>query len=183
MRRNIRKVRSIRSPLASNHPHSHDWFRYMAVNSSWSDIKLLQRCKMSSDVCLVERSRRKYKRHYFIKTMLRVPPPRVKQNLKNVLLGFLPEQETLLIPCTHLPQVTPYPQSAVDFSTLAETERRRGLGKGGFVHQDVLRVRFDQPQLLSWSWQCFQRDCVHMSVCMVKQRVQELRHPDPKHVI
>lgn len=86
--------------VASNQPHSHDWFlpvgRYMAVNCSWSDIRLLQRCKMSSDVCLVERSRRKSKRHYFIKTMLRVPPPRVKQNLKNALLGFLPDQETLL---------------------------------------------------------------------------------------
>lgn len=58
----------------------------MAVNCSWSDIRLLQRCKMSSDVCLVERSRRKSKRHYFIKTMLRVPPPRVKQNLKNALI-------------------------------------------------------------------------------------------------
>lgn len=49
------------------------------------------------------------------------------------------------------------------------------MGKGGFVHQDVLRLRFEQPQLLSWSWQCFQQGCAHMSVCMVKQLYRESR--------
>lgn len=56
--------------------------------------------------------------------MRRVPPPRVKPNLKNALLGFLPEQETLLIACTHLSE----PSSGDTIHS--QTERRRAMGKG-----------------------------------------------------